>query len=147
MKTKSLITSILLSIFFVSCSKSVYSEFVWTRDYGKYLEDGFTIIPKEINPSSTGHKFVPVSDILISFFSGKKINDELKNKKGIINKQYKTGTYSDPTIYYYATEERVLDKLVEECKALGANGIVNFKILSKDQKDLVVSGTAVKFVP
>ena len=102
------------------------------------------IIPHEINPVSTGHKFIPISEISISFVAGKKISDDLKNKNGIKNKEHKTGTYSDPTMYYYATKERVFDKLIEESKMLGANGIVNFHI-SPNGQNWVVSGTAVRF--
>ena len=81
-----------------SCSSSYYSENVYTLDYGKYAEKGFMIIPHEINPVSTGHKFIPISEISISFVAGKKISDDLKNKNGIKNKEHKTGTYSDPTM-------------------------------------------------
>ena len=127
-----------------SCSSSYYSENVYTLDYGKYAEKGFIIITHEINPVSTGHKFIPISEISISFVAGKKISDDLKNKNGIKNKEHKTGTYSDPTMYYYATKERVFDKLIEESKMLGANGIVNFHI-SPNGQNWVVSGTAVRF--
>lgn len=139
MKKVFLLMAMVLPIVFSSCS-CYYTELVSRIDYVEYLDRGIVVVPNGIDPVSTGKEFVPISKFEIKVNSGNKIDDSLKNKNGIISKKRNNSMITN----YYATNERIVDLIVSQCKSLGANGIVNFSLSMKDNNWLV-SGTAVKF--
>lgn len=103
---------------FSGCKSSYYNEVVTSLDFREYTKQGFII-----SPTTSGFEYTPVSEINVSFYLGNKLPDDLKGKKGIkmVKDRYLGITE------YYPTSERILDKIVDEAKAMGANGIVNFK--------------------
>lgn len=117
---KKILLSAICCVLLSGCAKTFYSESVSMLDFRKYAEKGFII-----NPTSSGVNFKPLSMINVSFTSGKNINVELKGKNGIIEEIDK---YTNKVLGYKATPERMMDKIVEECKKIGADGIVNFDV-------------------
>jgi uncharacterized protein YbjQ (UPF0145 family) len=122
-------------------SYSSYKETTTSLDFREYVKQGFVIIPATVGFEYTPVEYTPISEINVLFYSGNKLPDDLKGKRGI--KTSKIWSVTE----YHPTSERILDKIVEEAKAMGANGIVNFKssyIKSKNSKGYwEVSGVAV----
>lgn len=100
------------------CKSSYYNEVTTSLDFREYTKQGFII-----SPTTSGFEYTPVSEINVSFYLGNKLPDDLKGKKGIKMVKDKYLGITE----YYPTSERILDKIVDEAKAMGANGIVNFK--------------------
>ena len=110
---------LLMIVALTTSCRTYYSEQSNVLDFRKYTENGFVI-----NPTASGMDFEPISMISVSFYSGEKIEKSLKNENGIINLYNK----SAQTRFYCATPDRMLEKIVSECKNMGANGIINFNI-------------------
>lgn len=128
---------LLITVVIMTSCRTYYSEQSNVLDFRKYTESGFII-----NPTSSGMEFEPLSMISVSFYSGEKIDKDLKNDDGIINIYSK----SAQTKFYCATSDRMLEKIVQECKKIGANGIINFNIkpIPDKYQSWEVSGVAVK---
>ena len=117
---KKILLSTICCIILSGCAKTFYSENVSMLDFRKYAKEGFII-----NPTASGINSKPLSMINASFTSGTSIESALKGKDGIIEEVDK---YTKTVVGYRATPERMMDKIVEECKKIGADGIVNFDV-------------------
>ena len=129
---------LLMIVVLTTSCRTYYSEQSNVLDFRKYTESGFVI-----NPTSSGMDFEPISMISVSFYSGEKLKGVFKNENGIINIYDK----SVQTKFYCATPDRMLEKIVSECKKMGANGIINFNmkpIPEAKYQSWEVSGVAVK---
>lgn len=116
MKPK-LLLLVFLAIFLNSCSPTYYQEKTTILDFREYTKQGFII-----SPTTSGFEYMPISEINISFYPGGKLTEEFKGKRGIKKQELKYSEY-----YYSPSSTRMLDKIVEEAKNMGANGIVGFK--------------------
>lgn len=104
----------LLLILFVALLQScatVYHEAVYSIDFRDYVEKGFMI-----SPTDTGFDYTPLTQLEVDFYIGKIVTDEDKDglEKGVGG--------------YYPTSKRMMDKVVDKAKMLGADGIVCFKV-------------------
>lgn len=102
------------------CSTSRYTETTYLLDFRKYVKEGFVI-----NPNSSGLEYTPLGSLEVRFEEGKKLEGEYKN---IIGLKVRKDTNRNVVYGYYPSSERMIEKIVEECKKLGANGIVDFRI-------------------
>jgi hypothetical protein len=116
---KKLVLAFLAVALLASCNKIMYKESVYVVDYREYIKEGFII-----SPTVTGFNYQPISNIEVVFSSGElpkgESGDNLekivpyKGYKGVSNK-------------YAPTGKRMMDKIVSEAKAMGANGLINFQ--------------------
>lgn len=101
------------------CSKIMYTESVYTVDYREYIKDGFII-----SPTVTGFNYQPISNIEVVFNSGELRKDEKgDNLQPVV--PYKG--YVGKTKKYAPTSKRMMDKIINEAKQMGANGLIDFK--------------------
>ncbi|MFV0586885.1 hypothetical protein [Bacteroides reticulotermitis] len=136
------IKSVLLMIVVVvltSCGKVMYTESVYMVDYREYINAGFTI-----SPTVTGFNYQPISNLEVVFSSG-------QLPKGASDKDLQKidqyNGYKGSVIKYSPTGKRMMDKIVSEAKAMGANGLINFQTsYSPRNSTWTVSGLAVKVI-
>ncbi|NDV81285.1 hypothetical protein [Bacteroides sp. 51] len=112
---KRILLAVLLSTVLLSC-KSLYTENVYVFDFTKYVSSGFII-----SPISEGFKYDPVSNITMEFKSGH------LNGHNRFEGEKKSPLDNKPASWFNPTMDYMLEKLVNEAKKQGANGILNFK--------------------
>lgn len=103
----------LLLILFVALLQScatVYHEAAYSIDFRDYVEKGFMI-----SPTDTGFDYISLGQLEVNFYLGTVVTNG--DKANLI----KDGDY-------YPTSRRIMDKVVDEAKKLGADGIVCFKV-------------------
>lgn len=109
----------LASVLLAGCNKIMYTESVYIVDYREYIKDGFII-----SPTVTGFNYQPISNLEVVFSAGELRKDEKgDNLQPVV--PYKG--YTGKTKKYAPTSKRMMDKIVNEAKQLGANGLIDFK--------------------
>lgn len=112
---KRLLILAIVAVSLSSCSMPAYTKFYQT-DFTRYAKDGMYVTPFS---DYSGHAYSPVSDFTVEHFVG--------------------GMGQESTDF-----QEMADVLVSAAKSVGANGIMNFKVL-KDNYTWYASGTAVIF--
>lgn len=116
---KKILFLILASVLLTGCNKIMYTESVYIVDYREYIKDGFII-----SPTVTGFNYQPISNIEVVFNSGElrkgENDDNLQPVLPFIG-------YTGKSNKYAPTSKRMMDKIVNEAKQMGANGLIDFK--------------------
>lgn len=116
-------------------TSSFYYERAYVVDFRDYLKDGFMI-----SPTDAGFEYTPLGQLEVNYFLGKKLEikgDDENLEKGTL------GTY-------FPTSKRIMDKIVDEAKKLGGDGIVCLKVVyiqpteGNTQPYYLATGVAVK---
>lgn len=116
---KNILFLMMASVLLAGCNKIMYTESVYIVDYREYVKEGFII-----SPTVTGFYYQPISNIEVVFNSGELRKGEKDNDlqpvvpyKGYVGKTNK----------YAPTSKRMMDKIINEAKQMGANGLIDFK--------------------
>lgn len=110
---------LMLAISLAGCNKIMYTESVYIVDYREYIKDGFII-----SPTVTGFNYQPISNIEVVFNSGElRKGEKDDNLQPVIPFKGYTGN----TKKYAPTSKRMMDKIINEAKQMGANGLIDFK--------------------
>ena len=124
---KNIIVLALFSLCFLGCSQKPTKREVITYvfDFREHTKSGFFI-----SPTPYIGLFDPVGEINIRVYPAKTVrNDVSEYEVGVLFGKSRTGTESNTTyITEKITPDELLNILVDEAKALGADGIVNVSI-------------------
>lgn len=113
MKKTILLATFAISMLTLQSCYTYYYEQAYTIDFREYVEDGFLI-----SPTDTGFDYTPLGQLEVDYTLGETI------PKGYSKKDLEKGIDG----YYFPTSKRIMDRIVDEAKELGGDGIVCFKV-------------------
>lgn len=127
-------TAIIASFACCMPQKSLYSAFSSGIDYKEYADVGFYITES----NSVSFEYTPISSLVANVKSGyvNQISSRINSKVKITTSEQNSG-------YIMASAEVVLEELYQEAIKLGANGIINLKIVASEVDGVSDKGLAI----
>ena len=123
-----------------SCGTPKYMENSYTLNLKEFTGDDFTI-----NPTSVANgEFEPLGIVEEYFYFGNKVDKEHKTHVEEVKDKYMQVSIFKPT------QNRMFEKIISNAKEIGANGIIEFKMVDLFDKNMrhngyKLSGVAVKY--
>ena len=133
MKKTILLATFAISMLTLQSCYTYYYEQAYTIDFREYLKNGFMI-----SPTDTGFDYTPLGQLEVYYTLGQKIPKDYS----------KENLFKGWDGNYFPNSKRLMDKMVEEAKELGGDGIICFKIeyfeIKGKQPFYKATGVAVK---
>ncbi len=142
---KRILLLLTLSVIVCSCAtvdlRTPYSRYHGVVDYSSYLSRGFFITES----NSVNFDYEPIGSITAVVQSGWEVLDRTNQR--ITSNDDVYGTYNKSKVkygdYLSATLDDAIEELYTAAIALGANGVINFRITSTEG-EYVASGMVIK---
>lgn len=166
MKTTYILSVIVFGLLFASCAPLKYSEEVYSMDFRKYSEQGFVITPTD----NINREYVSLLNVEMVFTSGFTDSEEkFVERRGFSQSEIKDDLYRDRNTlrvkktqednWFMPTYEYMLDQFVQYAKSMGADAIVDFKMIVNGDRvngvlvnkkwhpvNVILSGFAIKIL-
>lgn len=157
---------IVCGLLFAACAPLKYSEEVYSMDFRKYSEQGFVITPTD----NINREYVSLSNVEMVFTSGFTDSEEkFVERRGFSQSEIKDDLYRDRNTlrvkktqednWFMPTYEYMLDQFVQYAKSMGADAIVDFKMIVNGDRvngvlvnkkwhpvNVILSGFAIKIL-